>query len=150
MIFDKVCEYKTYLGISEKLDLALEMMAEKDFSDIGPGKYDVCDGVYFMIFDMEPHPYFSDKWEAHHNYLDIHIPLTGAEIVGVRHVSDVKECVEYNPETDMEFFSSDSDKELYPVHAGEFLICFPNDVHIPDVVIPGYEHIKKLVIKVRV
>lgn len=149
MIFDKVSEYKTYLGISEELDVALKLMAETDFSAAENGKYEVCDGVYYMIFDGNTKPYAEAKWEAHREYIDIHVPLIGAEKDGVRHISELKESTPYDADMDVLFYTSDSDKELYTVNKGQFMLVFPADGHVPMVAVDEPAYIKKMVIKVK-
>jgi len=149
MIFDKISEYKTYLGISKELDTALKLMAETDFSAVEPGKYEVCDGVYYMIFEANTKAYAESKWEAHRDYIDIHIPLKGAEKDGVRHLSELVECEPYNADNDVAFYTSDSDKELYTVNEGQFMLVFPADGHVPMVAVDEPAPIRKLVIKVK-
>ena len=150
MIFDKISEYKSYLGISEYIDTALKLMAETDFSAVEPGKYVVNDGVYYMIFEANTKTYAESKWEAHKDYIDIHIPLKGAEVDGVRHISELVESEPYNADNDVIFYTSDSDKELYTVNEGQFLLVFPADGHVPMVAVNDEPApIRKLVIKVK-
>lgn len=150
MIFDKRTEYKNYLGISKELDIALKLMSEIDLSKAEPGRYEVCDGVFYNVFDASTRLYSEGKWEAHKDYIDIHLPITGAEKQGVCHIDELTQDGEYNADMDTCFYHNDTSKALYPVKPGEFLLVFPNDAHAPLIAVDDKpKEIRKLVFKVR-
>ncbi len=84
--------------------------------------------------------------EVHRQYIDIHIPLNGTEIVGWKPL-----C---NTGTPREAFDVVNDFVLYDepattyteLHTGEFLIVYPEDAHAPII---GSGNLRKLIVKVR-
>ena len=67
-------------------------------------------------------------WEAHKNYLDIHVMLKGTEQIDLNFIQnmELKEFVEKD-----DFLPMDGKKKNASVilREGDFLICYPSDGH---------------------
>lgn len=80
-------------------------------------------------------------WEAHRQYLDLHLMLRGTEQIDLNFIQnmDVKEFVEKD-----DFLPMDGEKNSSVIlRDGDFLICYPSDGHRTAVAVDGPETIKK-------
>ena len=85
--------------------------------------------------------------ESHKQYIDVHIPLDGNEIIGwkpTRDCSVVKSI--YNSIEDYALFN-DVPSSYVTIEPGSFLIAFPEDAHAPVI---GQGEIRKLVAKIKI
>lgn len=87
-------------------------------------------------------------WEAHKNYLDVHVMIHGTEQIDLNFIRnmDVKEFVEKD-----DFLPMEGEKNSSVIlRDGDFLICYPGDGHRTAVAVDGPEQIKKAIFKVRI
>ena len=87
-------------------------------------------------------------WEAHKNYLDVHVMIHGTEQIDLNFIQnmDVKEFVEKD-----DFLPMEGEKNSSVIlRDGDFLICYPGDGHRTAVAVDGPEQIKKAIFKVRI
>ena len=87
-------------------------------------------------------------WEAHRNYLDVHLMLDGQEQIDLNFIENMeqKEFVEKD-----DFLPMDGGSNSHVVlRAGDFLICYPEDGHRTAVAVDESEKIKKAIFKVRI
>lgn len=87
-------------------------------------------------------------WEAHKNYLDVHIMLRGEEQIDLNFIQnmEVKEFVEKD-----DFLPMEGDKNASVIlREGDFLVCYPNDGHRTAVAVTEPVEIKKAIFKVRI
>lgn len=151
MIFDKKANLKTYWGINQNLDIALNYMESHDLEALATGRYDVDgDNVYVLIQEKDTRPAGVAKWEGHKNYIDIQYLLKGAEMLGSQDADALKVSVPYNPEKDILFFEDNGKGSFLHARPGDFAVFFPTDAHMPlraenDQPAP----VKKAVIKVK-
>lgn len=85
--------------------------------------------------------------ESHKQYIDVHIPLDGNEIIGwkpTRDCSVVRSI--YNSVEDYALFD-DVPSSYVTIEPGSFLIAFPEDAHAPVI---GKGEIRKLVAKIKI
>lgn len=138
-------QYKTH---QQWWDKAFAYLKETDLSNLKAGKYPI-DGenVFAIVTEGATKDIAATKWEAHHNYQDIHYVIKGKEQIGIAPVSSAKLIEEYDREKDIAFYSSKG--KFYKSSPGTFFIIFPEDAHRPGIKTEGYNEIKKIVIKVR-
>lgn len=87
-------------------------------------------------------------WEAHKNYLDVHVMIHGTEQIDLNFIQnmEVKEFVEKD-----DFLPMEGEKNSSVIlRDGDFLICYPGDGHRTAVAVDGPEQIKKAIFKVRI
>ena len=89
----------------------------------------------------------SQKLEVHQAYLDVHIPLSGDEIIGWRALSSLSAApdVPFDVEADYALYTSPASTYV-TVRPGEFLIVYPEDAHAPII---GRGKLRKLIAKVK-
>lgn len=82
--------------------------------------------------------------EAHRQYLDIHILLSGEERIGWRAIGDCgTPSKEYNQEEDYMLWDKEATSYV-DLKPGQFVIVYPEDAHAPLI---GTGDIRKLIVK---
>ena len=106
------------------------------------------DDLYVNILDFKGKEEASCKLEAHKDYIDIQIPLTGDETMGWKAQVDCQEIKsEYDEGKDVEFYG-DEVVSKFNVPAGHFVVFFPSDAHQPG--IADGKTYRKIIVKTRV
>lgn len=148
MIVGRLKDIGSYYGIHENLDKAIRFLEEKDPGDFGEGSYPI-DGenVYMNRFDYQTGPE-SGAFEAHRDFLDIHIVTEGRELLAYAHESGLRVTKEYEKEEDYALFVGEAELRVL-LEKGRFAICFPEDAHIPKISAGMPGPVKKAVVKVR-
>lgn len=87
-------------------------------------------------------------WEAHKQYLDVHVMLKGEEQIDVNFLWNMS-LQEYVEKDD--FLPMNGDKNASVIlRPGDFLVCYPNDGHRTSVLVQKPEAIKKAIFKVQI
>ena len=146
MITGNLKKYKHFLKLNPNFEKAFEFLARKGLAALQPGRSEI-DGnnVYAMVQKGFGKGKKSAKLEAHEKYIDIQYVVAGAELIGVRRVSDCRKALtRYNKAKDIKYFD-DLPERYIKLEPGDFAILFPGDAHAP---LSGlYEH-HKVVVKV--
>lgn len=106
------------------------------------------DGDLLFINNVNPECISSEKQllELHHDYIDVHILLEGAETIGWKALEDLQDEVKaYSPEEDCALYS-DVPTSFVNLLPGQFAIVYPEDPHAPVI---GSGKIRKLIAKVK-
>ena len=149
MIYAKNKDALDYRGIHPNLDLALEHITEEYLASVGETRVELKGSdVYATRFTYETIPAEESFFEAHLNYLDIHIMLEGSERVEIAPPEKLKEFdrVEAN---DFYAYRGEGDYKLV-LSPGDFLVVFPGDAHRIKMQVDGPETVTKAVFKIRI
>ncbi len=151
MINDQLKNASVYHGLSPAFRAAFEFLAAADLAALPLGRHEVRgDEVYAVVQEADLKPWAEGRWEGHRRYADIQLVLSGAEVMGFRAVDGLTEDPAYDPQADLVFFR-EADGQRVLVRAGEFAVFFPQDAHRPCMQSEdGAQHIRKVVVKVRV
>lgn len=85
--------------------------------------------------------------ELHRRYIDIHVPIDRAEVIGYLPASQLRqERDAYDEERDIAFYT-DTPIAHFTISPGEFAIFTPEDAHAPII---GEGRLKKICVKVSV
>ena len=88
-------------------------------------------------------------FEAHRQYLDVHIPLSGAETRRWKPVSKLGDPYQaYDAAADCALWTATDDSLRLTIEPGMFCIDFPDDAHAPA--LGDGETLRKLIAKVRI
>lgn len=149
LIYDHVTHTERYRGLNPDLDKALEYLRSHDLSRLEPGKYFI-DGstIFFMIQEMPSVDKEQARWEAHQKYIDIQFLISGVESIGFQKTNAMIASVPYDAEKDIGFYQDNGEGFFVPLLPGHFVICFPDDAHMP--LIGENRLLKKAVFKIRV
>ena len=149
MIFDTLSHASLYESIHPSFAAAFAFLKEHAEDDLPVGRYEICDGVYAMVQKVDLIPADQGKWEAHEKYIDIQYIKTGTEGIGAAQTDSLTITVPYDPEKDVCFGTGEG--TVCRVHAGEYLILWPHDAHMPMLQVCGnVPSVIKIVVKVRV
>lgn len=150
MIVDAKKNALCYKGISANLDMALEHIMKNDLSTLQPGKYTVKEGeVFFSVVEVETQREGEALFEAHRNYLDIHCPISGEEIILIGDIGGLGEETPYSEEADCAFYRG-AGRQRIAIGGDDFLVCFPADIHAPAIAVAVPGTLKKAIFKVKI
>ena len=114
------------------------------------GKYDLENGVYVSVQEYTTKARSEAKYEAHKKFIDIQMILNGKELIAVSPIEKMTISDEYNEEKDFMLFHHNDECTDYVLEAGDFLILYPQDVHMPCVCVNEKSPVRKIVVKVPV
>lgn len=152
MILCDINEAGRYRAVSPVMAAAIDwLMAHRD-DPFSPGMKIIGQSVggndIFVKYE-EPAllPREKVQLEAHRQYIDIQLPLKGAEKMGWCALEDLKlPRGPYNADRDVIFFG-DAATTLVTVKPGQMAVFFPEDAHAPNI---GLGTHRKIIIKVPV
>jgi YhcH/YjgK/YiaL family protein len=124
-------------------------MQEHKLEKMEPGKYPIDGDDAFAIVTEGPSKEIEETmWESHRRYVDLQYVIKGKEKIGVVPITDVLITKPYDELRDAVNYSAKG--KYYIATPKMFFLFFPDDVHRPNIIVPGYDTVKKLVIKIRV
>lgn len=86
------------------------------------------------------------KIEVHQQYIDIHVPLNGEEIIGWKALADLSVVDKtYNKEADFGTFAEPASTYV-TLKPGQFLVAWPEDGHAPII---GHGILRKAIVKIK-
>lgn len=152
MIYDVFGNMKLYCREGDALYRSIEYARRFDPSS-ADGIYEI-EGrdIYARVLSYETQPATERRFEAHRDYLDVQVVLTGCERIDVTLATEheLDEIAPYNPEKDVVFYGGLEEDISVKMVPGRFAILYPDDVHRPNCDVEGTSHVKKICVKVRV
>lgn len=149
MIYDTLEHIAAYRGLGTNMDRAIELLQNTDFSKYEAGRYEV-DGsnVFFMIQEPELRRESDAQFEAHRRYADIQLALTDGETINYLPLEQVSRWLPFDEDKDIGFSDVEDKGVAMPLNAGQFMIFYPQDAHMPC--LKGCaERTRKVVVKVK-
>ncbi|QCX38612.1 DUF386 domain-containing protein [Aureibaculum algae] len=148
MIFDKIENCALYSEINARFKTAFNYIATTDLEKIELGKHAIHQEQIFALVNTYETKNNSEGFlEAHRNYIDIHIMLSGEEKIGITTLIGQSAIKKYDAKNDYELFNEKYD--TITLKRGMFAMLFPSDLHKPGITISRTTKVKKLVIKVK-
>ncbi|MGL4992512.1 MAG: YhcH/YjgK/YiaL family protein [Bacteroidales bacterium] len=148
MILDSLQNSASVESLHPNFKKAFDYIRNNDLANIEAGKI-VLDGdnLFITIADITGKEASAARMEAHRNYIDIQIPLTGVETMGYLPLASCNSIeTPFNEEKDIIFFN-DKPSTYLNVAPGQFAIFFPEDGHAPGI---GQGAMRKLIVKVKI
>lgn len=149
MIFGNITQLSDYGFLDEQIKECFEYAKQHDLLQYEKGRHEIDgDRLFVNIAEYETTTAENRFWEAHKNYLDLHLMLNGQEQIDLNFIEnmEVKEFVEKD-----DFLPLEGGKNADVImRNGDFLICYPGDGHRTAVAVDGPEKIKKAIFKVRI
>ncbi|SHJ55643.1 YhcH/YjgK/YiaL family protein [Hespellia stercorisuis] len=149
MIYGNTGQLMTYEFLDSQIQECFEYAKTHDITTFEKGCHAI-DGERLFVNVVEYTTTTAEErfWEAHKNYLDVHVMLRGAEQIDVNFIEnmELKEFVEKDDFLPMEGEKSGS----VILKSGDFLICYPPDAHRTAVAVQAPEAVKKAIFKVRI
>lgn len=146
MIFDTAKNLRLYSEFNPAFEAIAKFVEENDLKAIECGSYDVAEGIKVGISEYEPGT--GGDFEAHRDYHDLQLAISGEEAIDVLPIEFAKDSTGYKP--DIEFFTSQSAAATrVALTEGTFAFLAPADTHKPCIK-TGSDKIKKAVFKIKI
>ena len=146
MVVDTLDNLEKYASLNPLFAQAIAYLKSTDLNVLEVGKTVLDNDLVVNVQQTAPKTKEQAKLETHRLFIDIQIPLSGAEVMGYTAAKDCKPAdAPYNAEKDITFFEGLAD-DYITVKQGMFAIFFPQDGHAPGITPAG---VKKIVVKVK-
>ena len=149
MIVDSIENASLYNCLNKSFPKVFEILASLD-KNAEEGKIVIDEGNVWVNVQHfgDKAPSADPKFEEHRNFIDIHYIVYGDEKFGYNNLDRLTVTVPYDESRDVEF----SKGEINELHlkSGDFLITYPNDAHIPNMVKLNKDTMVRAVAKIRI
>ena len=149
MIFGNIQNLREYLCMEDGIFECFNYAKENNLSAYDRGCHEIDEKRIFVnIMEYETVKPEDRFWEAHREYLDVHLMLEGTERIDLNFIQNM-DVKEYAAKDD--FLSMDGEKNASVIlKPGDFLVCYPTDAHRTAVAADKQENIKKAIFKVKI
>ena len=149
MVLDRVENAALYAALGKRFAQSFDLLKTGNLGSKEAGTYEV-DGkkLYYMVQRYTTKPVAERRFESHRKYADIQVVLSGREIMGYRQVRGLEMTTPYDEAKDIMFYSTPSEYTELKMGAGEFVVLFPDDAHMPQVQWSSPVQVVKIVFKV--
>ena len=144
---DQVRFAEEYHARKQWWDKAFAYLQNTNFDTLAAGDYPVVGQDVYARVSEGPLKTDTAKWEAHINYIDIHLVLKGHEKIGFGFLTGATPVEPYNSVRDITFYTGKG--TYYTAEPGTYFIAFPYQIHRPSLEVDGKGTEKKVVIKIR-
>lgn len=152
MIFDSLTSCKQYYSTHKHFRAAFDFLEKATRENLPTGRYEL-EGTELFASVQEYDSKLPDGalFEGHRRYIDLQYVMSGVEYMEASAPSYAEIETDYNAEKDVLFFKDHSAPVACTVHAGEFVIFFPHDIHKPGLCVNRQPApVKKIVVKIAV
>lgn len=148
MILDKLENWQYYEEIG-RLFPAFKALESTDWDSKDLGKHQIdSDRLYAIISEFKTKTIEESLYEAHRQYVDLHIVLKGNERIGYANIDSLKISADYDEKKD--FANYQGEGSFLILTPGYFAVFYPKDAHMPGISVDEVETIKKLVLKIAI
>ena len=148
MILDNLCNFEMYRCLGEHFATAVDYVREHDLKELPLGRTYIDGDNVFAIVSEKELTQVPQVWEAHRKYADIQLILEGHEVIGwyPRHL--LEQPLEFPTEKDNAAVQGLTGM-MAELSAGDFMIAFPQDIHLPNCPSEKGSHSQKVILKIR-
>ena len=148
MIFDKLKNIDLYKGLYPNLDIAIDYIKKGEYPSLPVGKHEIVGkDVFVSVIELDGKDVETTPFEIHKQYLDIHVDITGYELI---QTGDQGKEVSFDENRDFGIVECENKVSSY-MSPEDFYICMLDEPHKPACAAPGKEKaIKKCIFKVLV
>lgn len=148
MIYGNLEYLKNFKGLEDKVKKALEFSKEKDLVNYAPGSYEIDgDDLFVNIVEYDTKEVSERFWEAHREYIDVHVIFTGNEKIDYNFIKDLN-FKEYVKKDDFVSLEGEAKQSLI-LSTDDFAVLYPEDAHMTALKVNGSEKVKKAIFKVK-
>lgn len=148
MILDQIENRNIYRDLHPGIWEGLQFLASIDFAALSPGRNDIDgDRLYALRQEYQTGSQEGGIWESHRQYIDIQYVFSGPEQIGYASFDSVSVTAAYDPLEDCVLYEGSG--QFIEVHPRDFMILFPQDIHMPAIRVGDPETVQKIVVKVR-
>ena len=151
MIFDTLYQASTYTALSPHFGNAFAFL--RQVTDETPvGRHDIAgDDVFALVQRNNTTLVAERQYESHRKYVDVQYIQRGREVMYWAPLRLLKNItMPFDLEQDAALYGLIDEGVPMPVSAGQFVVFFPEDGHIPSCAWGESAEVMKVVVKVRV
>lgn len=149
MIFENIKNLEEYSFLEDKIKECFTYAKENDLMSFDTGRHDIKgDELFVNIVEYETTKPENRFWEAHKDYLDLHLLLDGKEQIDLNFLKNMT-LGEYIKEEDYQKIEGYKNSSV-TLSQGDFLICYPNDGHMSAIAVDKPQKIKKAIFKIKI
>jgi YhcH/YjgK/YiaL family protein len=149
MIIDKIKNLNLYAFNNPGIHKAFEFIKNFDFEKLQDGRYEIeSNDVYAIVSTYETKDRRDSICEAHRKYIDVQYVAKGKELLGYLNFHNQKIHEEYNEEKDCLLF--DAEPSFINFTENMFAVFYPDDLHMPGIMLKEKSPVKKVVVKVKI
>lgn len=149
LIYGRLEDEERYSFLDDKIKRCLRFARETNLAEFTPGTHTIeGEEVFVNIVEYQTCPQEERIWEAHKDYIDLHMVLRGEERMHLNATARMEQG-DYVPEEDFLPLKGTLACEAV-LGPGDFLLCYPEDGHktaVWDGKTPA--DIKKAIFKIR-
>ena len=145
MIYARLSDAESYLGIHPNLDRALRLLTPEFLGTVGTVRQSIDgDRLFVTRFDVQTSTDEARLFEYHRRYLDIFTIAAGEERVDIA----TPEKLEVRDQHDDYWGCAGHAEQSVFLTPGSFLVLFPGDAHRPGMAVTESENISRIVFKI--
>lgn len=149
MIYGNIHNLDEYNFLSAQIKQCFDYAKNHELRCNETGKYLIDEETLFVnIVEYKTQKVEERFWEAHKEYLDLHLMLEGEEQIDLNFIDNMKQ-LDFQPEKDFLPLEGDPNSHVI-LRSGDFLICYPNDGHRTAVMVEQSRDIKKAIFKIKI
>ncbi len=149
MIFGNIGDLQDYSYLEKGILECFAYAGEHDLKLYEKGSHEIDgDRLFVNIVEYETTTSEERLWEAHRQYLDLHLMLDGTEQIDLNFIDNLEQG-DFVDKDDFLPLEGDSNSHVV-LRNGDFLICYPKDGHRTAVQVKQPEKIKKAIFKIRI
>jgi len=129
---------------------ALTQVIQQHPESLPAGRYALDnEKMFFMVQEPVLRTMATSRSEAHHDYLDIQIPLTAGERYGMSlPEAGLAATEDLLAQKDIAYYQTPAREFFADIFPGSYVVFFPHELHRPCVAIDECITIRKLVVKI--
>lgn len=149
MIYDRIQNFKKY-PFGEVWDEAFQFILSLD-AQSDEKRYELSNGMYAIVMSYKTKNPKAAVLESHRKYVDIQATISGAEGIEWYNRSDLTVSEDYSEKKDVVFYKWPGGAPAFTKNlSGAFTALWPDDAHMPQLLVDDFEWVKKVVVKVPV
>ena len=146
MITDLLENAGLYTGLGPRIAAGFDFLSRTDLGALTVGRHEIDGAALFaLVSDYVPKIESDGRWEAHRKYIDLQYVARGAERIGVAPIGRLA-AGEYNEQKDITWLTGAGD--FVTVAAGQFMLLWPGDAHMPGIETGFVGPVRKVVVKI--
>lgn len=149
MVFGNIRYEKYFNWLEEDVKKCFEYAKTHNLESFEKGCHKIDgDNLYVNIVEYETTTPENRFWEAHKEYLDLHLMLRGTEQIDVNFIDNMQQK-EYVPEDDFLPLFGDANACAI-LTEGDWLLLYPEDAHRTAVKVKEPVKLKKAIFKIKI
>lgn len=134
-----------------RFEAAYAFLNRSDLAELPLGRIEIDgDDVFANVQEYETVAASEKQMEAHRRYYDVQFVVAGEEFMEYAPLDGLAEAQPFDEEGDFGLYVTPDRPSSIVLRAGDAAVLAPEDAHKPGCALEGSQHVRKVVVKVRV